>query len=117
MSRIGDCNCCNAKHVPIGVDGECAGCEAEIAQQEAMNDLDPDIGQHDVGHEDDFYSDEDSGIDFDAELAYLRGQGPRPTSKNDPDSLCKKCQVPEHDVCSLNPCCPCCCDTIANKDK
>jgi hypothetical protein len=59
MSRIGNCICCGKTNIPIGVDGECANCEAEIAQQEAqgeeaLRDLDPDIGQHDAGHDDDY---------------------------------------------------------------
>lgn len=30
------------------------------------------------------------------------------------DGYCRECSVEEHDMCSLNPNCPCCLDTLRN---
>jgi hypothetical protein len=49
MSRIGSCNCCGTENIPLTVDGECAICDMQLAECEGE-----DIGQYDVGHEDDY---------------------------------------------------------------
>lgn len=52
-------------------------------------------------------------VDLAFELSEAFEEGYHAAALPDDDDRCGTCVIPEHDVCSLTPGCPCCDDTIA----